>query len=73
MQLNPEPLLLKIKRALDEEDVEGLLALDSPRDEYEEEAKLIAARVRTVTEFGDKTRSAKRQWLAAESRFLHAG
>ena len=54
MQLNSESLLRKVKQALDEEDVEGLLALGCPRDEYDEEARLITAQIRSVTEFGDK-------------------
>ena len=35
----------KIKAALDSEDVEGLLAMGSPSDEYESEASLIEGRI----------------------------
>jgi hypothetical protein len=47
MQGKPQSLLAKVKHALDEEDVEGLLAMGCPRDEYDEEARLIAESVRT--------------------------
>jgi hypothetical protein len=52
MQPNAESLFQKIKRALDEEDVEGLLALGCPKDEYDSEAKLIEQKVRDLTDFG---------------------
>jgi hypothetical protein len=42
----------KIKAALDSEDVEGLLAMGSPPDEYDSEASLIEDRIAKVA--GDK-------------------
>jgi len=53
VELKSESLFAEIKRALDEEDVEGLLALDCPSNEYDEEARLIADRVRSVTKLGE--------------------
>jgi len=43
-----------IKAALDKEDIEGLLALGSPSDEYDGEASLIEDRIAKLTNFGEK-------------------
>lgn len=45
----------RIKRALDEEDIEGLLALGCPGDEYDNEAKLIEEKICGSANFGKKT------------------
>jgi hypothetical protein len=37
-----------VKTALDAEDPEGLLALDCPADEYNQEASIIAGRIETL-------------------------
>jgi hypothetical protein len=52
MQPKSESLLQKIKYALNEEDVEGLLALGAPRDEYDGEARLIEEKLNQLTNFG---------------------
>jgi hypothetical protein len=44
----------QIKAVLDEEDIEGLLALGSPTDEYDGEASLLESRIAKVTNFGTK-------------------
>ena len=36
------PSLATVQRILDEEDLEGLLAMGAPKDEYETEAQMIA-------------------------------
>lgn len=43
-----------IKNALDEEDIEGLLALDCPRDEYDGEASLIEDGIAKASNFGER-------------------
>ena len=42
----------EIKSALDREDIEGLLALEYPSDEYNGEASLIESSVAKATNFG---------------------
>ncbi len=42
----------EIKTALDDEDIEGLLALGCPKDEYDGEASLIESGIAKVTDFG---------------------
>ena len=37
-----------VQRALDAEDIEGVLAMGAPADEYESEARMIAGRLRTL-------------------------
>jgi hypothetical protein len=44
-----------IKAALDQEDIEGLFALDCPRDEYDGEASLIESGLAKATNFGRNT------------------
>jgi hypothetical protein len=46
------PLFRKIKAALDSEDIEGLLAIGSPADEYNGEASLIEDGVARLLGFG---------------------
>ena len=48
-----------IKAALDAEDIEGLLALDCPANEYDGEASLIESQMAHATEFGQKKITAK--------------
>jgi hypothetical protein len=50
--MTPWSRFREIKAALDREDIEGLLALDCPRDEYDGEASLIESGVAKVTSFG---------------------
>jgi hypothetical protein len=45
-------LFRRIKAALDEEDIEGLLALGCPADEYNSEASLIESKVALASDFG---------------------
>jgi hypothetical protein len=52
MQPNAESLFQEIKRALDEEDVEGLLALGCPKDEYDSEARSIEEKISRLTDGG---------------------
>ena len=44
----------KIKAALDSEDVEGLVAIGCPPDEYNSEASLIESGIAKLTRFGEK-------------------
>jgi hypothetical protein len=44
----------KIKAALDSEDIEGLVAIGCPPDEYNSEASLIEGRLAKLTQFGEK-------------------
>jgi hypothetical protein len=50
--MTPWSRFREIKAALDREDIEGLLALDCPRDEYDGEASLIEGGVARATNFG---------------------
>jgi len=50
--MTPWSRFREIKAALDRENIEGLLALDCPRDEYDGEASLIESGVAKVTSFG---------------------
>jgi hypothetical protein len=43
----------RIKDVLDSEDIEGLLALGCPKDEYDGEASLIEDRIAKATGFGE--------------------
>jgi hypothetical protein len=45
-------LFRKIKAALDSEDIEGLLAIGCPTDEYDGEASLIESKLATASNFG---------------------
>ena len=49
-----ESLFRRIKRVLDEEDIEGLLSIGAPSDEYDDEASLIEDRICKATDFGKK-------------------
>jgi hypothetical protein len=49
--------LRAVKSALDEEDIEGLLATGCPADEYDHEASLIESEIAMVTDFGRKNLS----------------
>jgi hypothetical protein len=49
-----ESLFRRIKRALDEEDIEGLHSIGAPNDEYDGEASLIEDRICKATDFGKK-------------------
>ncbi|MGP0095771.1 MAG: hypothetical protein ACLPHI_01935 [Terriglobales bacterium] len=44
----------KIKAALDSEDIEGLVAIGCPPDEYNSEASLIEGRISKLTQLGEK-------------------
>jgi len=44
----------QIKAALDSEDIEGLVAIGCPPDEYNGEASLIESRIAQLTRFGEK-------------------
>jgi len=44
----------EIKAALDQEDIEGLLASGCPADEYDSEISLIESEVAKITDFGKK-------------------
>jgi hypothetical protein len=44
----------QIKAALDSEDIEGLLAIGSPPDEYDSEATLIDSRIAALRRLGDE-------------------
>ncbi|SRR5579871_1924587 len=50
----PWDIFKLVKRALDEEDIEGLLALGCPNDEYRGEASLIQDRIAKLSDFGQK-------------------
>ncbi len=50
--MTPWSKFREIKSVLDREDIEGLLALQSPRDEYDGEASLIESAVAKATNFG---------------------
>lgn len=58
--MTPWSMFHEIKAALDSEDIEGLLALDCPRDEYDGEASLIESGIAKVTDFG-KTKAGAKQ------------
>ncbi len=47
-----ESLVRRIKAVLDQEDMEGLLEIGSPSDEYQGEASLIEDAICKVTAFG---------------------
>jgi hypothetical protein len=49
----------EIKAALDSEDIEGLLALGCPSDEYDGEASLIESRMARASNFGERPVGAK--------------
>ena len=53
MTNKPWSILSKIKAVLDREDIEGLLAIGCPADEYDGEATLIESRVAQATNFGE--------------------
>jgi hypothetical protein len=55
--MKPWSIFREIKAALDSEDIEGLLALGCPTDEYDGEASLIEDRIAKATNFGEKTLS----------------
>ena len=48
-----------IKAALDSEDIEGLLALGCPSDEYDGEASLIESGMAKATNFGARSMGAE--------------
>lgn len=50
--MTPWSRFREIKSALDQEDIEGLLALQCPSDEYDGEASLIESGVARATNFG---------------------
>ncbi len=50
--MTPWSKFREIKSALDQEDIEGLLALKCPPDEYDGEASLIESGVARATNFG---------------------
>jgi len=56
--MTPWSMFRTIKTALDSEDVEGLLALGCPTDEYDGEASLIEDRLAKTTNFGERPLSA---------------
>jgi len=49
-----ESLYYLVKQVLDEEDIEGLLGMGCPADEYDDTARLIVDEIRNATEFGHK-------------------
>jgi len=49
---SPDSLFWRIKHALDEADIEGLLSLGSPGDEYDGEATLIENGICRASDFG---------------------
>jgi len=53
--MTPWSRFREIKSALDQEDIEGLLALECPSDEYDGEASLIESGLAKATNFGKKT------------------
>jgi len=55
MEKRTESLFWKIKHALDDEDIEGLLAIDCPRDEYDGEASLIEDGICKLSDFGKRS------------------
>jgi hypothetical protein len=52
--MSPWSKFREIKAALDSEDIEGLLVLGCPSDEYDGEASLIESGMARATNFGDK-------------------
>jgi hypothetical protein len=52
--MNPWSRFREIKAALDSADIEGLVALGCPPDEYANEASLIESQMARLTEFGKK-------------------
>lgn len=57
--MKPWSRFKEIKSALDGEDIEGLLALGCPKDEYDGEASLIESGIAKVTDFGKTKADAK--------------
>ncbi|HTW31245.1 MAG TPA: hypothetical protein VMD76_06175 [Candidatus Sulfotelmatobacter sp.] len=57
--MGPWSKFREIKAALDSEDIEGLLALGCPSDEYDGEASLIESGMARATSFGETPISAK--------------
>ena len=47
--MKPWPMFSQIKAALDNEDIEGLMAFGCPADEYNGEASLIEGRIAKLT------------------------
>lgn len=45
----------EVKAALDQEDIEGLLATGCPGDEYDGEASLIESGIAKITNFGENS------------------
>jgi hypothetical protein len=57
----------QIKAALDGEDIEGLVAVGCPPDEYNSEASLIESRIAKLTQFGhEPLEEAKVEAIVAE-------
>jgi hypothetical protein len=54
------PSLSSMKRILDEEDIEGLLALGSPSDEYDAESRLIEGALSKLDNWESREIAAKR-------------
>jgi hypothetical protein len=52
--MSPSSLFREIKAALDAEDIEGLLELKCPLDEYDGEAPLIESELAKAKDFGKK-------------------
>jgi hypothetical protein len=50
--MNPRPMFSRIKAALDHADIEGLLAIGCPADEYNSEASLIEDRIAKLEQSG---------------------
>jgi hypothetical protein len=50
--MKPWSLFRKIKAALDSEDIEGLLAIGCPEDEYNREASLSENKIAKASDFG---------------------
>ena len=50
--MNPQPMFSQIKAALDHADIEGLLAIGCPADEYNSEASLIEDRIAKLAQSG---------------------
>jgi hypothetical protein len=57
----------QIKAALDGEDIEGLVAIGCPPDEYNSETSLIESRIARLTRFGNEPlEAAKVEAIVAE-------
>jgi hypothetical protein len=52
--MTPWSICRQVKAALDSEDIEGLLAVGCPADEYDGEASSIESEIAKVTDFGEK-------------------